>query len=77
METYASQAEFIADKAQLWSMLMALDAAHSQLRLDSCRAWAIRGKRGYVATWCDGKRWSSAAPRTRSGNGTGYVRSSR
>ena len=57
MDTYASQAEFIADKAQLWTMLVALEAAHNQLRLDSCRTWTIRGKRGYAATWGDGKRW--------------------
>jgi hypothetical protein len=50
MNTYASQAEFFADKAQLQSMLVALDAAHSQLRLDSCRTWTIMGKRGLAAT---------------------------
>jgi hypothetical protein len=38
-------------------MLVAPDAAHSQLRLDSCRTWTIQGKRGYVATWGDGERW--------------------
>src|SRR5262245_24428537 len=57
METYSSQAEFFADKAQLQTMLVALDAARNQLRLDECRCWNIRGKRGYAATWGDGKRW--------------------
>jgi hypothetical protein len=57
MDTYASQAEFLADKAQLRAMVVALDAAQSQLRLDACRTWTIQGKRGYVATWGDGKQW--------------------
>ena len=50
-------AEADADKQQLRSMLTALDAAGNQMRLDECRAWTIRGKRGYVATWGDGARW--------------------
>jgi hypothetical protein len=57
MDTYTSHAEFFADKAKLQTMLVALDAAHSQLRLDSCRTWTIRGKRGYLATWGNGVRW--------------------
>jgi hypothetical protein len=57
MDTYTSQAEFFADRAHLQIMLVALDAAHSQLRLDACRTWTIQGKHGYLATWVDGKRW--------------------
>ena len=38
-------------------MLTALDAAQSRMRLDACRAWTLRGKRGYLATWGDGHRW--------------------
>jgi hypothetical protein len=53
--TYSMMAEADADKQQLRSMLTALDAAGSQMRLDECRTWTIRGKRGYLATW--GKRW--------------------
>ena len=55
--TYSTMAEADADKQQLRSMLTALDAAGNQMRLDECRAWTIRGKRGYVATWGDGARW--------------------
>ncbi len=54
--TYDSAAEADADKAQLHLMLTALDAAQSQMRLDACRAWTLRGKRGYLATWGDGHR---------------------
>ena len=50
-------AEADADKQQLRSMLTALDAAGTQMRLDECRTWTIMGKRGYVATWGDGARW--------------------
>ena len=50
-------AEADADKQQLRSMLTALDAAGNQMRLDECRTWTIRGKRGYLATWGDGRRW--------------------
>jgi hypothetical protein len=57
MDTYASQDEFFTDKAQLQTMLVALDAAHSQLRVDACRTWTIRDKRGYAATRSDGKWW--------------------
>jgi hypothetical protein len=46
-----------ADKQQLRSMLTALDAAGNQMRLDECRTWTIRGKRGFLATWGDGQRW--------------------
>jgi hypothetical protein len=55
--TYSTMAEADADKQQLRSMLTALDAAGNQMRLDECRTWTIRGKRGYLATWGDGKRW--------------------
>jgi hypothetical protein len=55
--TYLTMAEADADKQQLRSMLTALDAAGNQMRLDECRTWTIRGKRGYVATWGDGKQW--------------------
>ena len=55
--TYSTMAEADADKQQLRSMLTALDAASNQMRLDECRTWTIRGKRGYVATWGDGARW--------------------
>jgi hypothetical protein len=27
------------------------------MRLDECRTWTSRGKRGYLATWGDGARW--------------------
>ena len=44
METYKSQAEFAADKGWLTLMSVALDADPSELRLDACRTWLIRGK---------------------------------
>jgi hypothetical protein len=64
LDTYTSQAEFFADKAHLQTMLTALDAAHSQLRLDQCRTWTIKGKRGYLSSRLDGLCHLWAGPAT-------------
>jgi hypothetical protein len=38
-------------------LLVALDAAPSQLRRDECGWWIIGGRRGAIHTWGDGRTW--------------------
>jgi hypothetical protein len=57
LDTYVSAGKAQSDKAQLLSMLIALDGARNSIKLDECRTFVIRGRQGYVATWGDGKRW--------------------
>jgi hypothetical protein len=57
MWTYESTGHDQDDKAQLETLRMALNGAKASLRLDDCRLWTLRGKRGYASTWGDGKTW--------------------
>jgi hypothetical protein len=57
METYRSSAEATADKAELKRLASALNAAKASLRLDECRVWHLKGRRGHIAAWGDGKSW--------------------
>lgn len=54
-ETYKTAEEGIADKAQLAMLLEALDGQNKALRRDECAAWQIKGKRGHIYTWGDGR----------------------
>jgi hypothetical protein len=45
-----------ADKKQVHRILVALDAAATQLRKDECGAYGIRGARGHIYTWGDAGR---------------------
>jgi hypothetical protein len=57
LDTYDTTADAEKDKAQQQSLLDALDASPSALRRDECGAWAIRGSRGIIHTWGDGRTW--------------------
>jgi hypothetical protein len=57
-ETYRSQADKDADKAELVRLHRALDAAQTTLRLDEASLWTIRGRgANYISTWGDGQSW--------------------
>ena len=60
MTSYNSRAEATDDRACLELMREALNAAHNAVRLDGCRLWTVRGSRGYVSTWGDGRTWMLA-----------------
>ncbi|ANY80637.1 hypothetical protein BB934_22380 [Microvirga ossetica] len=51
MDTYHSQSEAEADKAHLVCLRDAIDVSPAALRLDDCRLWTLKGKRGYVSSW--------------------------
>jgi hypothetical protein len=55
--TYKSKADAAGDHASLAEMRTALHAAGSAMRMDECRRWIIRGSRGEVSTWGDGRTW--------------------
>jgi hypothetical protein len=55
--TYRNREDEQDDRAQQERLLVALDAAESQLRRDECGWWVIRGRRGSVQTWGDGTTW--------------------
>jgi hypothetical protein len=57
MDTYKSQVDAAADKAQQQRLLAALNGAANALRRDYSGAWTINGSRGHVYTWGDGKSW--------------------
>jgi hypothetical protein len=56
-DTYDTAAEAAADRAQQLSLLEALGAWDRALRRDECGAWTIRGERGTIHTWGDGRTW--------------------
>ena len=58
--SYKSRAEATNDRACLELIREALNAAHNAVRLDECRLWTVRGSRGYVSTWGDGRTWMLA-----------------
>jgi hypothetical protein len=55
--TYRDREEERDDRQQQERLLVALDAAPSQLRRDECGWWIIGGRRGAIHTWGDGKTW--------------------
>ncbi len=55
--TYRSREEGQSDRAQQEKLLLALDAAQSQLRRDECGWWVINGRHGSIQTWGDGTTW--------------------
>lgn len=55
--TYRNRDEERGDRRQQERLLVALDAAPSQLRRDECGSWIIAGRRGAIHTWGDGKTW--------------------
>ena len=55
--TYAGRDQARADRQQQERLLVALDAASSQLRRDDCGSWVIAGRRGAIQTWGDGETW--------------------
>ena len=55
--TYRNREEERDDRQQQERLLVALDAAPSQLRRDECGWWIIGGRRGAIHTWGDGKTW--------------------
>jgi hypothetical protein len=56
-DTYENETEAEADRAQQKALLAALNAWDRALRRDECGAWAIRGSRGTIHTWGDGRSW--------------------
>src|SRR4051812_48103814 len=54
-EAYRSQAEANSDRAKLERLRGALAVAPRALRLDDCRLWTLRGRRGHASTWGDGE----------------------
>jgi len=55
--TYRNRQEEREDRRQQERLLIALDAAPSQLRRDECGWWIIGGRHGVINTWGDGKTW--------------------
>ena len=55
--TYRNREEERDDRQQQERLLVALDAAPSQLRRDECGWWTIGGRHGAINTWGDGKTW--------------------
>ena len=57
-DTYENEIEAEADRAQQKALLAALNAWDRALRRDECGAWSIRGTRGTIHTWGDGRTWA-------------------
>jgi hypothetical protein len=53
--SYGSQAEKNVDKSLLDALRIVLDITPTALCLDDCGLWQLRGSRGRITTWGDGK----------------------
>jgi hypothetical protein len=57
MLSYKTQIEERADKRLLETLRVALNGAKASLRRDDCGLWILRGSRGHISTYGDGKGW--------------------
>jgi hypothetical protein len=55
--TYLDRDQARDDRQQQARLLIALDAAPSQLRRDEAGWWVIAGRHGTLQTWGDGRTW--------------------
>lgn len=55
--TYRNRDQERDDRRQQERLLVALDAAPSQLRRDEAGWWSIGGRHGAITTWGDGRSW--------------------